>query len=256
LFGGLTLAAVLAAGCETADESTLDRSSVNDNPACVGDDGFAMGEAPPILTMADIAFTLGTLGQLQAAVTPLVAAGLPPEPLFKNPDGTSSTWTTWYKYPDMRTQLARLGVMRGILDKANLWDQYAGNINPALDGTPFGPGGQMPAAGPCGEYEAQNRTIDGTCNDFAKPSMGARGVRFGRNIQPFLPGTNALGLPNKNPAAQFDALNFMNPSPREVSRQLFTASSPSARQKVPFLNMFAAAWIQFQVHDWFDHGDN
>jgi hypothetical protein len=254
LFGGLTLSLVLAAGCETTpvDESVLDRGLLNDNPYCVGDDGFALGEAPPILTMADIAYTLGALGQLQAAVTPLVTMGLPPEPLF------TGTWTNWSHEPDIRMQLAKLGVMRGILDKANLWDMYLPNINPQLVGLPgLGASGTMPAvpAG-CNENALTNRTIDGTCNDLAKPSMGARGVRLGRNIQPFTGVDPTTGLPIKNPAAQFDALNFMNPSPREVSRQLFTASSPSARAKVPFLNMFAAAWIQFQVHDWFDHGES
>src|SRR5439155_12490533 len=60
--------------------------------------------------------------------------------------------------------------------------------------------------------------------------------------------------PIKNQAAQFNPLTFMAPSPREVSRNLFT--NTKGRTQVPFLNMFAAAWIQFQVHDWFDHGDN
>src|SRR5262249_6027550 len=27
-------------------------------------------------------------------------------------------------------------------------------------------------------------------------------------------------------------------------------------KEVPFLNLFAAAWIQFQTHDWVSHGDN
>lgn len=256
LFGGLTLATMLAAGCEPSSESTLDRSVVNDNPACVGDDGYALGDGTaPVLTLADVGYTLTALGMLQEAVTPFVVAGAPPFPLFTNPDGTASTWTTWYKYPDMRDQLARLGVMRSILDRANLWDMYLGNINPLLAGTPLGPVGTPTGPSECDPSSLTNRTIDGTCNDQQKKWMGSRGVRFGRNVQPFLPGTNALGLPNKNPAAQFDLANLMVPSPREVSRHLFTADQ-GPRQKVPFLNMFAAAWIQFQVHDWFDHGDN
>jgi hypothetical protein len=27
-------------------------------------------------------------------------------------------------------------------------------------------------------------------------------------------------------------------------------------KEVPFLNMLAAAWIQFQNHDWINHGEN
>jgi hypothetical protein len=249
LFGKLSLAAVLAAGCSTTDESTLDRTVLDDNPACVGTDGFALGDDPPILTMADVAFTLGALSQLQTAVTPFVLNGQAPEPLF------TGKWTNWSQEPDMRVALAKLGVMRGILDKANLWDNYLGNINPQLNATPFGAGASMPAVpNGCSEEALTNRTVDGTCNDLAKPSMGARGVRFARNIQPFIGKDELTGLPIKNPAAQFDALNFMNPSPREVSRYIFTPGK--TRTQVPFLNMFAAAWIQFQVHDWFDHGDS
>lgn len=249
LFGKLTIAAVLATGaCSTTDESTLDRAVLDDNPACVGTDGFALGDDPPILTMADVAFTLGALSQLQTAVTPFVLNGQAPEPLF------TGKWTNWSQEPDMRMALAKLGVMRGILDKANLWDSYLTNINPQLGSTPLGPAGMPSGPSSCDPSTLTNRTIDGTCNDQARPWMGSRGVRFSRNIQPFLGVDSLTGLPIKNPAAQFDALNFMNPNPREVSRAVFQAGKE--RTKVPFLNMFAAAWIQFQVHDWFDHGEN
>jgi Animal haem peroxidase len=81
------------------------------------------------------------------------------------------------------------------------------------------------------------RTSEGTCNDLGCPAMGAAGQRFGRNV----PLESAF--PDKEPA-------LLTPSPREISRRLL------ARKKfVPAssLNLLAAAWIQFQVHDWFAH---
>ncbi len=210
----------------------------------MGEAGHALGENPPVYSLADIQYTLGVLGQLQAAVTPYVQALQPPEPLF------TGNWTNWSQESDPRVALAKLGVMRGILDTVNLWDMYLSNINPLIPG-----GAPMPAVpGGCGAETLQNRTIDGTCNDLAKPSMGAKGTRFGRNIMPFVGQDPNTGLPIKNPAAYSDPTKLLSPSPREVSRHLLSAKSK--RTKVPFLNMFAAAWIQFQVHDWFDHGDN
>lgn len=256
----LTLCLITSIGCETGEltgsgpgDDDLAASRV---PAeCIGRDGHALGENPPVFSLADIGFTLQALGQIQAAVTPYVAKLLPPEPLFgdgsgravTNPDGTvtlgqsNGFWTNWYRESDMRLALAKLGVMRGILDRINLWDLYL-----AAPGA-----GTMPAVAPCGPETLTQRRADGSCNDLSIPAMGARQVRFGRNIMPFLGKDATTGLPIKNPAAQSD---MSGPSPREISRHLFTRQG--AGEKVPFLNMLAAAWIQFQVHDWFDHGEN
>jgi len=80
------------------------------------------------------------------------------------------------------------------------------------------------------------RTPDGSYNDLSCPFMGKSGTRFGRNT----------------PLAETfpDTANLMNPSPRAVSLELFTRTK---FEGVPFLNVLAAAWIQFQVHDWFVH---
>jgi hypothetical protein len=80
------------------------------------------------------------------------------------------------------------------------------------------------------------RTSDGTYNDLSCPFMGRTGARFGRNT----------------PLAQAfpDTANLLNPNPRTVSLELFTRTTFAP---VPFLNVIAAAWIQFQVHDWFVH---
>jgi hypothetical protein len=81
------------------------------------------------------------------------------------------------------------------------------------------------------------RTDDGTYNDLKQPRMGAAGTRFGRNFP----------LKECFP----DEAKLMTPNPRDVSLALMTRDK---FQGVPFLNLLAAAWIQFQVHDWFAHG--
>jgi hypothetical protein len=84
------------------------------------------------------------------------------------------------------------------------------------------------------------RTPDGTYNDLSQPWMGATGVRFGRNM----PIEDTFGeVPPR----------LYEPSPRLVSNRLL------ARREfvpVPHLNVLAAAWIQFMVHDWLSHGPN
>jgi hypothetical protein len=81
-----------------------------------------------------------------------------------------------------------------------------------------------------------SRTVDGTFNDLHYPTMGAAGRRFGRNF------------PLEHVAP--DTANLLVPNPREVSRQLMTRDQ---FQPATILNLLAAAWIQFMVHDWFVH---
>jgi hypothetical protein len=81
------------------------------------------------------------------------------------------------------------------------------------------------------------RTLDGGWNDIGQPAMGSLGTRFGRNVP--------LGR-----AYPESAPDFLDPSPRLVSRRLL------ARERfIPAssLNVLAAAWIQFEVHDWMSH---
>jgi hypothetical protein len=132
------------------------------------------------------------------------------------------SWTNWYKL-DMGTGLSKLAAMRSVLDKENLHDTYVPGTRPQVD---------------CAGKTAV-RQADGTCNDLVETTAGAAGVRIGRNISwPYEPS---------------DA-DILTPSPREASRHLFTRNGPM--KEVPFLNLMAAAWIQFMVHDWFSHGDN
>jgi hypothetical protein len=88
-------------------------------------------------------------------------------------------------------------------------------------------------------YRAR-RSVDGTLNDLERPSMGSIGTRFGRNVP--------LGESFREPEAA-----MLEPNPRTISRELLTRERflPAST-----LNVLAAAWIQFEVHDWFSHGEN
>jgi Animal haem peroxidase len=82
------------------------------------------------------------------------------------------------------------------------------------------------------------RTVDGALNDLESPLMGSIGTRFGRNV--------SLDQTFREPDAA-----LLEPNPRTVSRELLTRQHflPATT-----LNVLAAAWIQFEVHDWFSHG--
>ncbi|HET7911815.1 MAG TPA: peroxidase family protein, partial [Pseudolabrys sp.] len=82
------------------------------------------------------------------------------------------------------------------------------------------------------------RSADGSYNCLAHPRMGMAGTRFARNI-PLSEAAPETG----------DAL--LDPSPRLISRELL-----ARREFIPArkLNVFAAAWIQFEIHNWFSHG--
>lgn len=82
----------------------------------------------------------------------------------------------------------------------------------------------------------EGRSTDGTYNDLHFPRMGAVGARFGRNFP----------LEHVFP----DTANLLVPNPRVVSRELMTREQ---FQPATALNLLAAAWIQFMVHDWFVH---
>ena len=86
----------------------------------------------------------------------------------------------------------------------------------------------------------QARTLEGSYNDLDDPAMGSIGSRFGRNVP------IAKTYPEKEP-------NILEPNPRTISRELLTRDEfiPATT-----LNVLAAAWLQFEVHDWFSHGKN
>ena len=82
------------------------------------------------------------------------------------------------------------------------------------------------------------RSADGSYNCLAHPRMGMARTRFGRNV----PLTEAV--PETDEA-------LLEPSPRVISRELLARHEFIA---APTLNLLAAAWIQFEIHNWFSHG--
>jgi hypothetical protein len=93
------------------------------------------------------------------------------------------------------------------------------------------------------------RTHDGSGNDLAEPAMGAAEARFGRNM-PIEALKRLYGQRRGNDPDNRDGW-LLDPSPREISRKLL-----ERKEFIPAstLNLLAAAWIQFQTHDWFNHG--
>ncbi|MGA8261205.1 MAG: peroxidase family protein [Arenicellales bacterium] len=139
-------------------------------------------------------------------------------------------WTNWYRRGRFRALLS-LAYMRDLLNRRNLVVSYPRGV---LVG--FQPSGQRaPAGARC------FRTADGSWNNLADPMEGAAGTRFLRNV--------ALDAIHPERGER-----LLTPNPRRVSLALLTRQG--GMQEVPFLNLLAAAWIQFQVHDWVSHGDN
>ncbi|MBD2500639.1 peroxidase family protein [Anabaena azotica] len=122
--------------------------------------------------------------------------------------------------------LLRLNQFRDTLRRQNLHDT---SQLPNKDKLP------QPLPDPEKRY-LKTRTFDGSYNDLEHPEMGMIGTRFGRNV------------PLKE--AYPDEQNLMKPNPRQVSLALMTR-----KEFIPAttLNILAAAWIQFQNHDWFVH---
>jgi len=82
------------------------------------------------------------------------------------------------------------------------------------------------------------RTPDGTYNDLGDPAMGMAGSRFGRNVP------IERTWPEPEPS-------LLAPSPRTVSHELLTRDP---FQPATSVNALVAAWLQWQVRDWFSHG--
>jgi hypothetical protein len=120
-------------------------------------------------------------------------------------------------------------MLKGIQDKLrkeNLYD--TDSTRPVAE--------SLPKAPP--EGALTGRRTDGTFNDLEMPGMGSVGTRFGRNV----PIPETFPLPEDK---------LLTPDPRVVSRELLTRDQFTPATT---LNLLAAAWIQFEVHDWFSHG--
>jgi hypothetical protein len=129
---------------------------------------------------------------------------------------------SWYRLPGPIALFTLIG-LRNRLRQRNLFDTG------------------LPEAPPGRSWDPRfltARTVDGTYNDLERPMMGSVGSRFGRNVPP------SAGEPEARP-------RILEPNPRTISRELLTRDHflPATS-----LNVLAAAWIQFEVHDWLSHG--
>jgi hypothetical protein len=141
-----------------------------------------------------------------------------------------SVWVTW---PAL-TKLGTLGIAAGLItlamERESLFENNLIDVEKyALHNADI----------TCDARAEGARMEDGTCNILANPSEGSVYRRFGRNV--------ALDASN----GETDTL--LSPNPREVSNVLMARDE---FKPAPSLNFIAAAWIQFMIHDWFDHGPN
>ncbi len=122
----------------------------------------------------------------------------------------------WHRLPDVLAILS-LDIFRTRLREGNLIDAYAR---------------PEPARTRSHSRALDYRPSDGRGNDPGLPEMGAADTRFGRNM----PDT---------PTGDADL-----PSPQKISDTLL-----HRERFIPAegLNVIAAAWVQFQVHEWFAH---
>ena len=132
----------------------------------------------------------------------------------------------WWRLP-MVPAIAVLLAARRVYRRTNLYDT---NSLPAVDPLPVPPPNQRYVAA---------RSADGTYNDWNNPTMGAARTRFGRNVP--LDAT----IP--------DTAHLFDPNPRVVSHDLLTRDT---FRPATILNLMAASWLQFMVHDWLSHGPN
>ncbi len=160
----------------------------------------------------------------------------------------------WYRLPTL-LGIMNLAALREVLRAHNLH-----STSRELEGQEV-----IPVTNPAGRslppsFDAallSARQSDGYCNDLHDLEMGSAseadpagtqpgdfirsnpGARFGRNVP----------LEEAHPET---GTRLLSPSPREVSNRLL------ARDKfkpATILNYLAAAWIQFETHDWFFHGN-
>lgn len=121
-----------------------------------------------------------------------------------------------------------LGYLRMQMNRDTLQDPYVGDL---VGHAP--PGQRRP------EWTRYLPTADGSWRTD-DPNMGRAGTRFPMQ-----------GMLDASEFAHNRALDPSLPNPRLVSRALLAPQGP--RKEAPFLNLLAAAWIQFQVHGWFNH---
>ncbi|MCB1118353.1 MAG: peroxidase [Chlamydiia bacterium] len=204
-----------------------------------GDEGDvcipSAGYETPVYTSAELLGFLSEVPQLVQEVEDSVANGtFYFSPLFTFP------YTDWYD-ESLERGLVELAVIRGILDANNLKHMYLGSYTGNID--------EQTAQTLCGPETLVARTVDGSCNKLEDPLAGKIGTRFGRNVLTLFFPTPDGGFV-KAVDAETDTL--LIPNPRDVSLNLLKRRGQV--DTIPFLNLWANAWTQFMIHDWFDHG--
>lgn len=130
----------------------------------------------------------------------------------------------WHKWPFLISLAMILGHRERLRDNNLISTERVEKTHPGLDGFDI----------------HTHRTPDGSHNDMRHPTMGMAGARFARNM----PIEKTFGETSPD---------LFEPNPREISNRLLARKDFVA---VPHLNLLAAAWIQFMVHDWLSHGAN
>jgi hypothetical protein len=153
----------------------------------------------------------------------------------------------WHKMPTFLA-VTNLGALREVLRTKNL--------QTTTDIPVTNPGGRAdPPAAPTAE-DLVTRNVDGYFNDLRQPEMGSASLNS-RNPQ------DGTEFDKSNPGARFgrnvprqytypDKARLLEPSPRAISRYLLARDK---FKEASILNLLAAAWIQFETHDWFFHGE-
>jgi Animal haem peroxidase/Catalase len=137
--------------------------------------------------------------------------------LFK----TINRYVEWHKLP-LRVSLLNVDALRQELRTHNLIDTDPREAPPRTRSVPPAPSEEWRTA----------RSFDGSGNDLSTPKMGAVGATFGRNLAPDF------------------SQDVEEPNPITVSRELLHRKVFLPARS---LNLLAACWIQFQVHDWVAH---
>jgi hypothetical protein len=130
----------------------------------------------------------------------------------------------WYELPTTGLKTLNLLSMRLDMRDMNLFDTGTPLRRHGLEEPP--------------EEALTARRPDGKWNDLNDADMGSTGSAFTRNINP------KRIKPEKPP-------RLHDPSARQVSLELMTRDEFKPAET---LNVLAAAWIQFENHNWFFHG--
>lgn len=140
--------------------------------------------------------------------------------------GIVNKFVPWHKLPGLVGTL-QLYLFRVQLREQNLYDGYASTAEQ-------GNSSDLPLPN---DRFLHARHSDGTYNSLEMPLMGCAGIRFGRNFS-----RKATQKPSEQ--------DLWAPNPRIVSERFMKRDKfiPATS-----LNLLAAAWIQFQIHDWFNH---